>query len=152
MLSTRFTDLVGCKVPIQQAGMGLLSGPELASAVANAGGLGMVSALGQTPEGVSKLLYEMRERTTGSFGINILPVLMDPDIVREYAVAMAESSSLVEFFYSDPDQELVEIAHRRGALVSWQVGSREEAMAAEEAGCDLIVAQGIEAGGHVRGR
>src|SRR5207245_1761511 len=54
----------------------------------------------------------------------------------------------VEFFYEDP--ELVEIAHAGGALVSWQTGSGPEAVAAERAGCDLIVAQGTEAGGHVR--
>src|SRR2546426_755377 len=51
-----------------------------------------------------------------------------------------------------PDAELVEIAHAGGALVSWQLGSAAEATAAERAGCDLIVAQGTEAGGHVRGK
>ena len=152
MLTTRFTELVGCSVPIQQAGMGLLSGPELAAAVAEAGGLGMVSALGRTPEGMANLLGEMQERTSGVFGANIIVDLMDPEEVREHVEAMGEKARLVEFFYSEPDRELVEIVHQRGALACWQVGSREEAMAAEEAGCDLIVAQGIEAGGHVRGR
>jgi nitronate monooxygenase len=152
MLTTRFTELVGCRVPIQQAGMGLLSGPELAAAVAEAGGLGMVSMLGRTPEGVAKLVDEMRERTSGVFGANVVVVLVDPKELRESVAAAAEKARVVEFFYSEPDRELVEIAHGRGALVSWQVGSREEAIAAEEAGCDLIVAQGMEAGGHVRGK
>lgn len=58
---------------------------------------------------------------------------------------------MVEFFYSDPNPEFVQMVHGAGALACWQVGSREEALAAVDAGCDLIVAQGIGAGGHVRG-
>ncbi|MFZ1023129.1 MAG: nitronate monooxygenase [Thermoplasmata archaeon] len=59
---------------------------------------------------------------------------------------------VVDFFYGDPDPALVDRAHRGGALASWQVGSVGEAEAAAAAGCDLIVAQGIEGGGHLRGR
>jgi NAD(P)H-dependent flavin oxidoreductase YrpB (nitropropane dioxygenase family) len=57
----------------------------------------------------------------------------------------------VEFFYGWPSAEALEVVHRAGALGAWQVGSVEEALAAEQAGCDFIVAQGTEAGGHVRG-
>src|SRR5205085_858127 len=57
----------------------------------------------------------------------------------------------VEFFYAEPDRALVEMGHGGGALVSWQVGTKSEAIAAADAGCDIIVVQGIEAGGHVRG-
>jgi NAD(P)H-dependent flavin oxidoreductase YrpB (nitropropane dioxygenase family) len=59
---------------------------------------------------------------------------------------------VVDFFHTDPDAALVEIVHRHGALACWQVGSPEEAVAAAAAGCDFLIAQGIEAGGHVRGR
>jgi len=65
---------------------------------------------------------------------------------------IAVTFRVVEFFYRQPDSSLVELVHRNGALVSWQVGSNDEAVAAAKAGCDLIVAQGIEAGGHIRGR
>lgn len=58
---------------------------------------------------------------------------------------------IVDFFWSDPDPALVGLAHDAGALVSWQVGSAAEAQAAADAGCDVVVVQGIEAGGHVRG-
>ncbi len=58
---------------------------------------------------------------------------------------------MVEFFYGNPAAELIGAAHAGGALVGWQVGSAAEARAAVGAGCDYIVAQGIEAGGHVRG-
>jgi nitronate monooxygenase len=59
---------------------------------------------------------------------------------------------VVEFFYGDPDAGLVEMVHSSGALVSWQVGSVAEARAAADCGCDLVVAQGTEAGGHIRGQ
>jgi nitronate monooxygenase len=57
----------------------------------------------------------------------------------------------VEFFYADPDSGLVARVHAGGALAAWQVGSLTEAQQAADAGCDFIVAQGTEAGGHVRG-
>jgi NAD(P)H-dependent flavin oxidoreductase YrpB (nitropropane dioxygenase family) len=58
---------------------------------------------------------------------------------------------VIEFFYGDPDRELVRAAKAGGALVSWQVGSADEARAAAVAGCDLVAAQGDEGGGHIRG-
>jgi nitronate monooxygenase len=58
---------------------------------------------------------------------------------------------VVEFFYGEPDAALVDAVHAGGALAFWQVGSVEEAVAAARAGCDAVVAQGTEAGGHVRG-
>jgi NAD(P)H-dependent flavin oxidoreductase YrpB (nitropropane dioxygenase family) len=58
---------------------------------------------------------------------------------------------VAEFFWGAPEASIVAAAHSSASLVSWQVGSAEEARAAEAAGCDLVVAQGVEAGGHVRG-
>jgi len=58
---------------------------------------------------------------------------------------------IIDFFWADPDRSLVEIAHDNGVLAFWQVGSLEEARAAADAGCDVLVVQGTEAGGHVRG-
>jgi NAD(P)H-dependent flavin oxidoreductase YrpB (nitropropane dioxygenase family) len=63
----------------------------------------------------------------------------------------ASRARVVEFFYGEPDRELVAMARAGGALCSWQVGSVAEAQAAEQAGCDFIIIQGVEAGGHVRG-
>lgn len=64
---------------------------------------------------------------------------------------VASRSRLVEFFWADPDPVPVEWVHQAGALAGWQVGSVTEARQAVDAGCDLVVAQGVEAGGHVRG-
>ena len=155
MLTTRFTELVGCTVPIQQAGMGAVSPPELAAAVSNAGGLGMLGTArvgGDTRPGLERLLDQTRVLTDRPFGVNFL---VAPEFVGNldpacFALA-ARRARLVEFFWGWPDPALVETVHAEGALVSWQVGSKEEAVAAAEAGADLVIAQGVGAGGHVRG-
>jgi nitronate monooxygenase len=151
MLNTRFTELVGCTVPIQQAGMGQLSNPRLATAVAEAGGLGMISVYGLDPELISDIFEKIPRDLPGQVGANIIPHFVEPDLMQPTIEAAAAQARIVEFFAADPDARLIELAHSRGALACWQVGSLEEAVAARDAGCDLIVAQGIGAGGHVRG-
>jgi nitronate monooxygenase len=155
MLATRFTELVGCSVPIQQAGMGRgIATPDLAAAVANAGGLGMVSVYGDgyTPTVVAHMLESARKHTAGAIGANFLMAGVDPGLANECVAAAARSAQVVDFFWGDPDPALIETVHAARALACWQVGSREEAIAAADAGCDFIIAQCIEAGGHVRGR
>jgi len=152
MLATRFTELLGCSVPIQQAPMGSFAGPRLASAVANAGGHGMVTVTGYPPDALAARLEDALERTPGPIGANFFVALADPSTLHASVAAAAQHAQVVDFFYGDPDRELVDIVHSGGALAQWQVGAAEEARAAEDAGCDLIVAQGVEAGGHVRGR
>lgn len=147
-METAFTRLVGCRVPIQQAGMGGVSGPDLAAGVAEAGALGMIGMPMAAPESIIVALDTLARRTSGAFGINFLIPFTDPGAV----VAAACRCRLVEFFYGDPDPSLVNLAHDGGALAGWQVGSVNEARAAEDSGCDLISAQGVEAGGHVRGQ
>ncbi len=152
MLTTRFTKLVGCSVPIQQAGMGAASPPELACAVSEAGGLGMVGTARQgiNPDTLAGLLGRTRDLTNRAFGVNFIPRFY-PDRMREFVEQAAKVARVIECFYTEPDAELVKVIHGQGALACWQVGSCEEALKAAEAGCDLIVAQGVEAGGHVRG-
>lgn len=128
--------------------MGGTATPELAAAVADAGALGMVGMPGAPAPAVAAALDRLGRLTTGAFGINFLMPFLDRGAVE----AASGRARVVEFFYGDPDPSLVSIAHEGGALAAWQVGSRDEAVAAADAGCDLIVAQGVEAGGHVRGR
>ena len=99
MLTTAFTDLVGCQVPIQQAGMGGVATPELAAAVADAGGLGMVSMVLQPADAVAAGLDALAKQTTGQVGINFLMPFLDPEAVE----AAASRVRVVEFFYADPD-------------------------------------------------
>ena len=151
MLATRFTALVGCAVPIQQAGMGNLANPPLAAAVTEAGGLGTVSVYGVPPAVVADTLDRLRDRTSGPIAANFILHFVDRAELTDAVAAAAARARVVDFFYTAPDPALVALVHRHGALACWQVGSREEALAAVAAGCDFVIAQGIEAGGHVRG-
>ena len=150
-LRTAFTDLVGCTVPIQQAGMGPLANPDLAEAVANAGGQGMVSVHWMPEDVLARMLDDLRRRMSGVVGCNFLRPATREKIRERVAVAAARCR-VVDFFWDTPDPGLVKIVHDQGALACWQVGSRDEALQAADAGCDFIIAQGIEAGGHVRGQ
>lgn len=161
MTETRFTALVGCTVPIQQAGMGSVAPPALAAAVSEAGGLGMLGAAraGLNADTLPPLLDELSSLTKKPFGVNFIvsPLHLEgspsriPLDLRCVQLA-ARAARVVEFFYGAPSERLVDMVHSEGALVGWQIGSCAEAVAAERAGCDFVVAQGIEAGGHVRGK
>src|SRR5215207_5638597 len=107
MLTTRFTELVGCTVPIQQAGMGAVSPPELVAAVSNAGGLGMLGTArygGYSVTALDRLLDEVHARTSRPFGVNFIvaPPLLAAIEPGCFALA-ARRSRLVEF-YSVPDR------------------------------------------------
>lgn len=147
MLETSFTRLVGCTVPIQLAGMGSILSPELAAAVSDAGALGQVTFAGIELEEARRRLDRLCALTSRPFGVNILIPYLD----REILEIVAPKARVVDFFWGDPDAELVRFVHGAGALASWQVGSVAEAVAAEAADCDFIIAQGFEAGGHIRG-
>jgi nitronate monooxygenase len=142
-----FTDLVGCRLPIQQASLGgpIASG-KLAAAVSEAGGLGMIANPSSAAE-VEEQLSIARTLTTQPIGVGFLM----PFVQEEAVAAAASSASVVQFFYGGPDAALIRAARTHGAIVGWQVGSAGEAVAAVEAGCDYVIAQGVEAGGHVRG-
>jgi NAD(P)H-dependent flavin oxidoreductase YrpB (nitropropane dioxygenase family) len=125
---------------------GRVGTPELAAAVSEAGGLGMIPNPSSASE-VEELIAAARALTLSALGVGFLLPFSADDAV-EAAGALAE---VVEFFWGDPEPRLVRLAKAKGAHVGWQVGSAAEAFAAVEAGCDYVVAQGIEAGGHVRG-
>src|SRR3954464_13721863 len=145
-MTLRFTALVGCALPLQQAPMGgVASAPQLPVAVAAAGGMGMLSAVLQSAE---QLVTVLDELPADAMGDNFLvPFVEDGGAVAVAAARMP----LVDFFGGGPDPALVALVHAEGALAEWQVGSVDEAVAAVAAGCDVVVAQGVEAGGHVRG-
>src|SRR5688572_13606688 len=146
---TRFTRLVRCRLPLQQAGMGGVSTVALAASVAGEGGLGMLAATGVGPDVLAAQVVAVRAAAgpEARVGVNFLVPFLDPGALE----AAAQIADVVECFYGDPDPSVVERARSGGATVAWQVGSVDEARAAEAAGCGLIVVQGTEAGGHVRG-
>jgi NAD(P)H-dependent flavin oxidoreductase YrpB (nitropropane dioxygenase family) len=128
--------------------MGGVATPELAAAVADAGALGMVNMVMVPADDVAVALAALIGQTTGAVGVNFLMPFLDQDAVD----VAASRVRVVEFFYADPEEVLVRRVHDGGALAAWQVGSLREARAAAEAGCDFVVVQGSEAGGHVRGQ
>jgi NAD(P)H-dependent flavin oxidoreductase YrpB (nitropropane dioxygenase family) len=141
---SRISDMLGCRYPIQQAGMGGVATPALATAVAGAGGLGMLSGTVGGPA-LSAQLDAIPDGA--AIGVNFLMPFLDRAALDE----AAGRTPYVELFWAAPDLALVDAIHDQGSLVGWQIGSLAEAKAASDAGCDVIVAQGVEAGGHVRG-
>jgi len=132
--ATRYTDLTGCRVPVQQAPMGSVSTAALAVAVAEAGGVGSITTLGMTAAQLDQVLAGMTARTAGVLAANFLTADIDPEAVA----AAAARVRIVDFFWADPDPRLVEIAHCGGALACWQVGSADEARAAAEPAAQII--------------
>lgn len=144
---TRFTELVGCALPIQQAPIGFPAGtPDLPAAVAAAGGHGMLAAV-RMPAAVLETRLRALRAQTAAFGVNFIQPLLTDDLVD----VACDHAPLVELYLGPPDPRLVDRLHDAGVLVSRQVISAGEARAAEDEGCDLVVARAIEAGGRTLG-
>ncbi len=141
-METRFTRLVGCTHPIQCAAMSGIVTPELAAAVSEAGGLGMLAAGRRRIDHLRTQIDATAALTDRPFGIGFIVEFLDRDVVA----AAQELLPVVEFFWGWPDPTLVDDR----VVTGWQIGTVDEARAAVDAGCRYVVAQGIEAGGHVR--
>jgi NAD(P)H-dependent flavin oxidoreductase YrpB (nitropropane dioxygenase family) len=143
-----FGDLVGCRLPIQSAPMvGVVRDAALPAAVAAAGGHGMFPAAFLQAPYLERVIDDLNGRTR-AYGVNFVGVFLD----RECLELAADRAPLVDVFIAAPDPELVDTIHAGGALASWQVSDGEQARAAEAAGCNLLVVQGVEAGGHPTGQ
>jgi nitronate monooxygenase len=148
MLCTPLCQQLGITYPIFSVGMGPVAGPELAAAVSNAGGGGVLGGLFMPPPSLRQAIHRLRTLTDKPFGVNlILPLLQEGQI----DACLAERVPLLVLFWGDPRPYVAE-AHRHDTKVFMQVGSVEEATAAAEAGVDAIIIQGVEAGGHVKSR
>ena len=147
MLRTRFTEMVGCSVPIQLAPMGAAGNPELAAAVTGAGGMAMLATARLPAPLVGSMLDGLAARGAEPVGINVLMPYLDPEVV-ELGAARAK---VVDFYHGPPDPKLVASVHGGGALAAWQVGSLAEARDAVEAGCDFLIVRGVEGGGRMWG-
>jgi nitronate monooxygenase len=147
MLKTCFTELFGIEYPIVSAGMGGVALAELAAAVSNAGGIGTIGLAGFTPEAIQNEIAAARRLTNKPLLVNLLVPFLRPGIIETVATEQIQGVTL---FWGDP-AEYVPIVKKSGLKVIWQCGSVREAVAARDAGADVIMAQGFEAGGHVRG-
>jgi nitronate monooxygenase len=144
---TQACELLGIELPIVQAPIGSASGPELAAAVADAGGLGMLAVTWSTAEEASEKIREARRLTERPVGVN---VVLDFEITAQLEACLRENVGVVSTFWGDP-AAVSETIRAAGALHVHAVGSVPEARAAVAAGVDVVVAQGWEAGGRVRG-
>jgi NAD(P)H-dependent flavin oxidoreductase YrpB (nitropropane dioxygenase family) len=134
------------ELPIQLAPMGSVSATaRLPLAVSNAGGHAVYPGLGLPPQALEPVLDELAQGA-GVFGVNFIVPLMD----RESLELATDRASYVDFFLAEPDAALVDIVHSAGDVCGWQVESGEEARAAEAAGCDVVIAKGLESGGRKR--
>src|SRR3954463_15927066 len=144
---TSFCRLVGIDLPIVQAPIGGISTPALADAVSEAGGVGMLSITWRDPNTLRALLRDIRAQTAKPFAVNLV---LNWDPAERLAIALEEDVPIVSFFWGDPTP-WVDQVHAAGGLVLHTVASAHEARRARDAGVDAVVAQGWEAGGHVRG-
>jgi NAD(P)H-dependent flavin oxidoreductase YrpB (nitropropane dioxygenase family) len=151
MLHTSICDVLGIETPIIAAPMGPnISTPELAAAVSNAGGLGMISFGGNPPALLRRNINRIRELTDKPFGVNFLIGLPFP-VEEQFNVCIEEKVPVLSFFWGDPSP-YVSKAHDAGIKVLDQVGSVRAAKRSVQAGVDVVIAQGMEAGGHVAGK
>jgi NAD(P)H-dependent flavin oxidoreductase YrpB (nitropropane dioxygenase family) len=149
VIRTAFTDLLGIKHPVALAGMGGSTSPELVAAVTNAGGLGIQGASDAPPDRLAELVRELRSRTKGPYGLNLLLAFMTEE---EIDLVLDTKPSVFSTAWPNEDQDLKGIfarAHDRGAKVLHMVPTVADAEKAAEAGADVIVAQGTDGGGHI---
>ena len=150
MVSTIST-LCGVDNLVFQAGMGGVAGPELAAAVSNAGGLGHLGGIRRSASDIRDWIRETRRLTDRPFGINLVPKGPGPDgFEAQLSVVLAEKPKVLSLFWGD-FSHVIPRAKAAGIITMFQVGSAAEARKAAEDGVDIVIAQGIEAGGHVAG-
>jgi nitronate monooxygenase len=137
--------LLGIEYPIFQAPMGRTAPPALAAAVSNCGGLGMLGTSWDSSEALREKLRATRALTRRPFGVNLA---VSWDQHERLQICLAEGAKAVSFFWGDAAAYMRE-AKDGGAVVIQTVGTPEEARRAVDQGADIIVAQGVESGGHV---
>ncbi len=139
------TSLFGIHYPIVQAGMIWCSGWELASAVSNAGGLGLLGSGSMYPDVLREQIRRTKAATNKPFGVN-LPLLY-PQIADHINIILEEGVKIVFSSAGNP-KTYTPIFKERGITVVHVVSSSRFAVKSQEAGCDAVVAEGFEAGGH----
>ncbi len=158
ILNTELCSMLGIEYPIMQAGMGYLARSDLAAAVSEAGGLGVIGAASLTPEILREEIGKVKERTENPFAVDILFARMpsgDDSRINEYSdevndfieICFEEDVPVIASGLGNPAQ-IVPRAHETGKKVIALVGNVKNALRVEAGGVDLIVAQGHDAGGH----
>ena len=149
-MKTRITELFGIEHPIIQGGMHFVGLAELASAVSNAGGLGIITGLTQgTPEKLAKEIARCQDMTDRPFGVNMtfLPAVTPPDYPGLFKVIVESGVKVVETAGNNP-QEWLPMLKDAGIKVIHKCTAVRHAVKAERIGCDAVSVDGFECGGH----
>src|SRR5918997_329511 len=149
MIHTRICDLLGIVHPIVLGGMGTATTAPLVAAVSNAGGFGTLGTSAFNATTLKTEVASVRERTEKPFGINHLLFQIEEEM---FTVTLNANPTVAAFAWARKDQDLQKYskrAHDAGCRIMYMAGEVPEALRAAEAGADVIVAQGTEAGGHV---
>ncbi|MCW0196516.1 nitronate monooxygenase family protein [Sphingopyxis sp.] len=148
---TRITEMLGIEHPIVQGGMQSVGYAELASAVSNAGGLGILTALTQpSPEALREEIERCRSMTSKPFGVNmtVFPTINAPDY-KAYAQAIIDGGvKIVETAGTQAVREIWEMLKPHGVTILHKCTAVRHALSAEKAGCDIISIDGFECAGH----
>ena len=144
-MSNRITELFGIKYPIIQGGMIWVSGWKLASAVSNAGGLGLIGAGSMYPDVLREHIIKCKKATDKPFGVNV--PLLYPNINEIMDIIISEGVKIVFTSAGNPKTWTSKLKEN-GITVVHVVSNLKFALKAQEAGVDAIVAEGFEAGGH----
>lgn len=150
-ISTRLTREYGLTHPFVGAGMAFVSGPELVSAVSNAGGMGTLGTGPIPAAALEQLITASRSMTSAPFAVDMINATsaMGSFATDEHIDVLADQRvPVVVFFWATPNRAWVDQLHRAGSRVWMQVGSVREAVEAYRVGVDAIICQGIGAGGH----
>jgi enoyl-[acyl-carrier protein] reductase II len=145
MFQNRVTQLFGIDYPIIQAGMIWASGWKLASAVSNAGGLGIIGAGSMYPEILKEHIQKCKAETQKPFAVNV--PLLYPDLDKHIQTIIDEGVKIVFTSAGNP-KTWTQLFKQHGITVVHVISSSKFALKAQEAGCDAVVAEGFEAGGH----
>ena len=145
-MKTKITELLGIEHPIIQGGMAWIAEYHLAAAVSNAGGLGIIGAASAPPQAVREQIREVRKRTDRPFGVNVM--LMNPNAQQVAQVVIEEGVPAVTTGAGNP-AKFIPMWKQAGIRVIPVVASAAMAKMMERAGADAVVAEGMEAGGHI---
>ncbi|MCR9094868.1 MAG: nitronate monooxygenase [bacterium] len=145
-IKTPLCDLLDIEVPICLAGMGGVAYADVCAAVSEAGGFGTLGMAAESPDGIREEMRRVREQTDKPFGVDLLAAL--PDQMMESIDVIIEGGAKAFIAGLGVPGPAVDKLHDAGLLVMSMCGKVSHAVAAQEAGCDVVIAQGTEAGGH----
>jgi NAD(P)H-dependent flavin oxidoreductase YrpB (nitropropane dioxygenase family) len=146
VIATRLTELLGIRHPIVQAAMGYVSGPRLAAATSNAGGLGLIASATMSLAELEAAIAETAGRTSAPFGVNLRADA--PDAAERVKLIIAGRVPVASFAQA-PKPELIEALKEAGVVTIASAGARRHAEKAVAWGIDAVIATGSEGGGHV---